>query len=345
MRIILCLGQVPFVHGGAENLVQTLRQELAARDHQVDVVQLPLRWDVRASVLQGYLAWRLLDLAVVEGQKTDLLIATKFPSFVIRHPNKVTWLIQQFRQIYELYGSEYSPYGHQPEDRAFRQIIRQADTQTLGESRRLFTISQNVANRLARNNGLRADVLYPPPKNDGQFRHETYGDYILTVSRLNVMKRVDLLIEAMAHVRSGARCLIAGTGTEEIALKKLAYRNRVGDRIEFLGYVGDEELLSLYANALAVYYAPYDEDYGYTTVEGFKAQKPVLTATDSGGVLEFVEDSVTGYAFDPAAPGQLAEQIDRLYDDRAVCRRLGQAGFERVQTITWQATIPRLLGE
>jgi glycosyltransferase involved in cell wall biosynthesis len=215
----------------------------------------------------------------------------------------------------------------------------------LGESKRIFTISQNVANRLVHYNGLPADVLYPPPKNDGRFRHEAYGDYILTVNRLNVMKRVDLLIEAMAHVRSGARCLIVGTGTEEAALKKLARHSRVGDRIEFLGYVDDEELLSLYANALAVYYAPYDEDYGYATVEGFKAQKPVLTATDSGGVLEFVEDGITGYAFDPAQPAQLAEQIDRLYNDRAACRRLGQAGFERVRAITWQATIPRLLGE
>jgi glycosyltransferase involved in cell wall biosynthesis len=345
MRIILCGGQIPFVHGGAEILVQALKQELVTRGHQVDVVQLPLRWDVKVGVVQGYLAWRLLDLVMVEGQKTDLLIATKFPSFAVRHPNKVTWLIQQFRQLYELYASEYSPYGHLPEDRAFQQVIHQADTRTLGESKRIFTISQNVANRLVHYNGLPADVLYPPPKNDGRFRHEAYGDYILTVNRLNVMKRVDLLIEAMAHVRSGARCLIVGTGTEEAALKKLARHSRVGDRIEFLGYVDDEELLSLYANALAVYYAPYDEDYGYATVEGFKAQKPVLTATDSGGVLEFVEDGITGYAFDPAQPAQLAEQIDRLYNDRAACRRLGQAGFERVRAITWQATIPRLLGE
>lgn len=345
MHILICTMQVPFEYGGAEQLVEALRRELVARSHRAEIVQLPLYWHTKDGVLKGYLAWRLLDLSVIEGQPIDLLIATKFPSFAIRHDNKVTWLIQQFRQVYDLYGSEYSPYGHRAEDRAFQRIIHRADTRTLAESRRLYTISQNVANRLARHNGLQAQPLYPPPQLDGQFYHETYDDYVLVVSRLNVMKRIDLLIQAMARVQSGAHCLIAGTGPEEQALKRLTRELGIGDRVQFLGYVEDEDLLRLYANALVVFYAPYDEDYGYATVEAFKARKPVLTASDSGGVLEFVTDGETGYIVAPDYPQALAERIDQLFADRSLCHRMGEAGYELVRPITWERTIKRLLGD
>jgi glycosyltransferase involved in cell wall biosynthesis len=336
--------QVPFEHGGAEQLVEGLQRELIARGHRAEIVQLPLHWHTKEGVLKGYLAWRLLDLSVIEGQSIDLLIATKFPSYAIQHDHKVTWLIQQFRQLYDLYGSEYSPYGHRPEDQAFQRVIQRADTRTLSESRRLYTISQNVANRLARHNGLQAQFLYPPPQLDGQFYHETYADYILVVSRLNVMKRIDLVIQAMARVRSRAKCLIAGTGPEEQALKRLTRELGIRDRVEFLGYVEDEHLLRLYANALAVFYAPYDEDYGYATVEAFKARKAVLTASDSGGVLEFVQDGETGYVIAPEQPQALAERIDQLFASRPLCQRMGEAGYELVRPITWERTIERLLG-
>jgi glycosyltransferase involved in cell wall biosynthesis len=344
MRIVICTMQVPFLRGGTEFLVESLKQELLARGHQAEIVQFPLRWQDKAGLMKGYLAWRLLDLSMIEGQTVDLLIATKFPSFVIRHHNKVTWLIQQFRQVYDLYGSEYSPYGHQPEDRGFQRIVQAADTRTLAESQRLFAISKNVVERLRQNNGLQAEVLYPPTPHDGRLYHKEYGDYVLVVSRLNVMKRVDMLIRAMAEVRSGVRCVIAGTGHEEAALRNLIKKTRTSGKVKLLGYVADKELLALYASAMAVFYAPYDEDYGFATVEAFKAEKPVLTASDSGGVLEFVEEGITGYVVSPDEPVQLAARIDQLYRDRALCRRLGSAGFDKVRPITWDATIPRLLG-
>ena len=64
--------------------------------------------------------------------------------------------------------------------------------------------------------------------------------------------------------------------------------------MRFLGWVDDDTLIRLYAECFAVFYAPVDEDYGLATVEAFQAGKPVVTASDSGGVLEFVEDGVSG---------------------------------------------------
>ena len=86
----------------------------------------------------------------------------------------------------------------------------------------------------------------------------------------------------------------------------------------------------MYRDALAVVYTPYDEDYGYVTLEAFLASKPVITATDAGGPLEFVEDGVNGFICAPA-PEALATAINQLAGDRARAASFGRAGFERAR--------------
>lgn len=343
MRIAVCNGQIPFIQGGAEFLTQALAAQLRLCGHQAEVVQLPFRWYPKSEILKGYLAWRLINLDESEGQPIDRVIALKFPAFVIQHPYKVTWLIQQFRQAYEMFGSEHSHFDHSPEDAELRRTIWQIDTHTLRESKRLFAISANVSKRLQRFNRLSATPLHPPPALDGKFYNDGYGDYIFTVSRLNVMKRVDQLVRAMGLVRTPVRCRIAGEGVELAALKTLAERCGAADRVEFVGFVDEPTLLRLYGNALGVYYAPLDEDYGFVTVEAMKCAKPVLTTTDSGGPLEFVTDRATGLVAPPSDPHALARCIDELYEDRALAERLGAAGLSQVSGITWPDTIKKLL--
>lgn len=341
-RIAICAAQVPFVHGGAEIHVQSLARELRTRGYEVDIVRLPFKWYPRQELIKACLAWRLIDLTESMGQPIDLVIATKFPSYVVRHPNKVVWLIHQYRAVYDLFGTPYSEFTTSPEDQHLRQIIRRIDEQTLGEARRIFTNSRNTAARLARFNGLQGEPLYHPPQHDGRYYTENYGDYVLAVSRLEALKRIDGLIRAMAHVTSDVRALIAGTGPEAERLQRLARDLRVGDRVQFLGYVDDEQLLRLYANARAVYYAPYDEDYGYVTLEAFRSRKPVLTAPDSGGVLEFVEDEKTGFVVPLDRPAEMAARIDQLRGDVQLAQRLGEAGHARIAHITWDYAIERL---
>ena len=342
MRIVICASTIPFVWGGAEALVEGLRRQLIQRDIEVDVVGIPFMWYIKPDILKGYLAWRLLNLTESEGKRIDMVITTKFPSFAIEHPHKVTWLVQQFRQAYDMMGT---PYTHLDEAKDAELIgaIRQMDTVTLKESRRLYCISDNVGRRLAHYNGLAADTLYPPPMHDGLYRNDGYGDYVLVVSRLNRTKRVDQIIQAMPYVHAGVKLLVVGRGDERNALETLSARLAVGDRVQFMGFVDDSQLLALYAGAMAVFYAPYDEDYGYATVEAFKSQKPVLTTTDAGGVLEFVEDDVTGYVASPNEPQQLAARINELHSDRMLCQRLGTAGHDRVQPITWDRTLHALI--
>lgn len=344
MRIVLCAAQVPFERGGAEVLIEGLRRRLVDGGHAVEVVSLPFKWYPPERLLASCLSWRLLDLTEANGKAVDLVIATKFPTYAVNHPHKVTWLVHQYRQAYDWYGTPLSDFTPAPESVRLRQSVFQIDQSTLRESQRLFAISRNVAARLARYNGLDAEPLYPPTLHEGRLRSDGYGDTLAYVGRLDAAKRLDLLLRALRHAPGGLRCVIAGAGQDRERLERLARSLRLGERVRFLGWVDDETLLRLYAECFAVYYGPIDEDYGYTTVEAMQAAKPVITTDDSGGVLEFVRDGETGLVA-PAEPGALAVAIARLYEDRALCQRLGKAGREGVAAIRWDSAIERLLGE
>src|SRR5690606_35168034 len=99
--------------------------------------------------------------------------------------------------------------------------------------------------------------------------------------------------------RRPLRAVIAGDGPDRERLAALAAGLGVGDRVALPGRIDDATLIELYAGALAVFYAPFDEDYGYVTVEAMRSARPVVTTADSGGVLEFVADGVNGFVCAP----------------------------------------------
>jgi glycosyltransferase involved in cell wall biosynthesis len=167
------------------------------------------------------------------------------------------------------------------------------------------------------------------------------GDYVLSVQRQEANKRPHLLVEAMAQVPPPMRAVMAGRGELLEGLRNDVARRRLDDRVQLPGFVSDDELIRLFAGALAVVYVPEDEDYGYTTLQAFLAGKPVICAADSGGVLDWVEDGVTGLVTDGTGAG-IAAAIQELAEDRAFALRLGEAGRERAQTLSWDSVVARL---
>jgi glycosyltransferase involved in cell wall biosynthesis len=336
--VLVCAVQAPFIVGGAEILVSELRQNLERRGFRVDVVNVPFKWYPVSELVRQALAWRLLDVTESNGTRVDLVIPTKFPSFLVRHPRKVTWLFHQHREAYDLFGTEYCSFTNAPEDRQVREAIQSMDTTALSECRGLFAISRNVADRLGRYNGLEAVPLYPPPQHLGRYRTDAYGDYLFYAGRLDRLKRLDLVLDAMKRVRGGARLKIAGTGPLEPELRKQTERLGIADRVEFLGFVSDADLVGLYAGCRAAYYAPLNEDYGYVTVESFLSRKPVVTTTDAGGPLEFV-DGDTGFVAEPD-PDAIARAVDALWrEPERRLREMGDAGYLRVKDISWDHVI------
>jgi glycosyltransferase involved in cell wall biosynthesis len=286
------------------------------------------------------LLWRLADLTEVEGKPVDLVIGTKFPSYVVKHPNKVVWLVHQFRQAYELDRTDLGQFSESAEDRALRRAVHRLDGVALSEARKLAAISQNVADRLRRNTGLEAEVLLPPPQRL-DFRCDDYGDFVLSVNRLDRAKRIDLLLEAAAADR-GIRCVIAGDGPDRERLQSIARSRGLDGRAEFAGRVGEAELADLYARCRGVYYAPVDEDYGMVPYEAFLASKPVVTTSDAGGPLDVVHDRQTGLVIEPRAEA-LAHACRFLLEHDAEAREWGEAGRALAVQVTWDKVIEGLL--
>ncbi|HEY8550152.1 MAG TPA: glycosyltransferase family 4 protein [Vicinamibacterales bacterium] len=343
MRIVVCEAQVPFVEGGAEYHVRELVRQLRLHGHQAELVSVPFKWYPKEEILAHAAAWRLLDLSESNGSPIDLAIGTKFPSYFVRHPNKVAWLIHQYRAAYELAGTEYSDFRHVEADVGLRERLITLDRQMLGECRRVFSNAQNTADRLERYNGVRAEPLYHPPRLAERIRSGPAGDYVLSVGRIESVKRVDLAVRSLLHADPAVRLVVAGEGTQRANTERVAHEIGVADRVSFLGAVDDETLLDLYAGALAVVYAPFDEDFGYVTLEAFLARKPVITAMDSGGPLEFVDDGVNGAVCRPT-PEAIGAVIDYLHANRAYASSLGDAGYERARTVTWDGVIEKLVG-
>lgn len=343
MRILVASTIVPFVRGGGTAIVFDLIRALRDRGHEVDDILIPFH-PSQETITQQMLALRLLDL----GHASDLLVAIRTPSYLIEHPNKVVWFIHHHRSSFDLWSTGYRDL---PLDEAgLRQRIHlfDADNRHLRAARRVFANSTVTAERLRRFNSLDAEVLYPPLGDDSGFRSESYGDYVFYPSRLVHIKRQVLLVEAMAHTRSDVRLVIAGaprTPPDAERIERAIERCGVGDRVELLaGWMSEERKRELFANALACAYIPYDEDsYGYVSLEAFHSRKPVITCKDSGGTLELVEDGVTGLVTDPD-PTALADALDRLRNDPATARQMGEAGYERMQAlhISWDHVVARL---
>lgn len=337
MRIAVCRPQVPFVYGGAEVVADTLVDELRARDHEVELVAVPFNWTPQTTVLEQAFLWRMVDLGG-SAKPIDLVIGTKFPSYGIRHPNKVVWLVHQFRQAYDFDRGEYRQFSESPLDRATRLGVERFDGVALGEARKIFTISGNVADRLKRFNGLDATVLPPPPQKLA-FRNDGYGDFVLSVNRLDRYKRIDLLIEA-AKADRDLKIVIAGDGPDRKRLEQLAAP--LNGQVTFTGRIDADELTDLYARCLAVFYAPIDEDYGMVPYESLLSGKPVVTTSDAGGPLEIIHDRKTGLVVAPDAR-EIADACAYLSTNLDDAKAFGAAGKAVAEKITWDVCIDALL--
>jgi len=340
MRLAVCMPQVPFERGGTEIFADGLVGALRAQGHETELVTVPYKWYPREEVLTQAFVWRLLDLQEANGRPIDAVIATKFPSYAIRHPRKVVWLLHQFRQAWDLDRTELGQFSESAEDRALRRKVLEFDRVTLGEARAIFTTSSIVAGRLRDSTGLEAEVLAPPPA-PLDFHCTGYEDFILSVNRLDRAKRIDLLLEAAAHAPD-VRVVIAGDGPDRERLEGIARERGLNGRATFTGRVDDSELADLYARCLGVYYAPVDEDYGLVPYEAFLSQKPVITATDAGGPLDIVRDLETGLVVAPTVE-DVARACTWLREHSDDARKLGRAGRDVARAVTWDACIERLL--
>jgi glycosyltransferase involved in cell wall biosynthesis len=339
MRVAIVNNQAPFVRGGAELLAEWLHDKLEQHGHDAEIVRIPFQWNPPQRIVDHMLAARLVRLANV-----DRVVALKFPAYYVPHENKVLWLLHQFRQAYDLWGTPYQGIPNDPVGHRIRDAIIDSDRLYLGEARHIYTNSKIVGNRLKLYSGLDSEVLFPPLFDTSSYRCEDYGDYFFFPSRITAGKRQHIAVQAMAGVKSAARLVIAGqaeTPEDLSRLMSVVHEHNLESRVEVIPrWIDDEQKLRLLAGARGVVYLPFGEDsYGYVTLEAFQACKPVITLADSGGTLELIEDRRNGRVVQDVA--ELAEAIDELAEDRALAESLGRAALSTIDElgISWERVI------
>jgi glycosyltransferase involved in cell wall biosynthesis len=294
-----------------------------------------------------------------------MVISGKYPAWMSKHHNHKIYMLHTLRGLYDLYGSE--DFNQETEDffknidspdtlfkKIFqmkkngikvdfpsyfaKKVIHYLDNKAMENIKEFSAISKTVANRKDYFHSNRNIKVVYPPTNLNPLTSYGYK-YFFTVSRLDKPKRIDLIIKAYKLTNTDIPLKIAGEGAEYNYLKELAGNDK---RIEFLGFVSDDELKNYYAYAYAIIYIPYQEDYGLVTIEAMQSKKAVITTNDSGGVLEFVKDNQTGLISSPNTK-DLSNAITLLSNDILLTKKLGQNAYNLVKNINWFNTTKELL--
>ena len=342
MKVLVTANIVPFMTGGAEYHIQGLITQLQRQGHQVESIRFPFWFSPEGDILKLMRHCRELNLNQPNGIKIDKLISLQFPAYGVQHDDHRVWIMHQHRSVYELFKDHEAT----AEQQQFRQQVIAFDNEVLGQIPMRFANSRRVAERLLHNNQLQSTPLYHPPYGFERFYNAADQAYIFCPSRLESLKRQDLLIQAARYLTTPVKIIIAGDGGQWQSYEALIAKYQFQQRVKLIGHISEKEKLAFYANALAVFFAPFDEDYGYITLESQLSAKPVITCTDSGGPLEFIEHNDNGFIEEPDAQ-KIAAVIDELYTHPQRAREMGQYGLEayRQKNISWDNVVNRLLAD
>ncbi len=325
-------------------IARELTRALREAGHNAHIVVTPQnRFGHQAS---AYLATWLTDLTSSEGRPIDQVISLRYPSFAVRHRRHVCWLNHTMREYYDLWDGFSATLSAKArmKERVRKRFIHAADRYLLGRVSKLFVQSKTVQRRIAAWQSVNSTVLYPPAPQRG-YRCEGYGPEFLFVSRLTRLKRADLLVRALhTDAAHALRLVIAGEGEERTALEQLAAELGVASRIRFVGRLTEPQLLDALATCRAVCFPPFQEDYGFVTVEAFASRKAVITCRDSGGPAELVHDGVNGLVVDATAEA-IGLAMRRVMEDGARAERMGSAAHEAGAALTWPETVRQLVLE
>ncbi len=341
MRIVIPSIQTPFIHGGATLMVNGLVKHLQLCGHEVDKVSLPFKFFPNDEIIDLMDYIKKLDFSSFSGYHIDKIIALQFPMYYVNHPNKILWLMHQHRSVYELFNSDSADISLVK----LRETIHKNDSSILSSYNKRFSMCENVSRRLLKCNNISSIPVYHPPFNAEKFFCDDDLGYIFCPSRLETLKRQDLLIKAMKFVKTPVKAIIAGDGGQKDNYQKLICELRVENKVRLIGGISEAEKYVYYARSLAVFFGPYDEDYGYITLEAMLSSKPVITCYDSGGPLEFISEN-NGFIVNPD-PQEIAERIDELFLQRNLARKLGiNANLSyKDKKICWDNVVNKLLME
>ncbi len=189
-------------------------------------------------------------------------------------------------------------------------------------------------------------VRFRPLERAACRRELALGDapLLLFVGRLEPLKGVELLIDALVHLPDVTLLVVGGDARAagyQAELQRRAARRGVEGRVRFAGAV-PQERLPLYYNAADVCAVPsFYESFGLVALEAMACGVPVVAAR-VGGLSATVHDGETGFLVPWRDPAAFAERIGRLLRDPELCVRMGRAARSTAQRFTWTGVSRRL---
>jgi glycosyltransferase involved in cell wall biosynthesis len=342
MKVLVVNNMAPFIWGGAEELAQNLCDNLIVAGHESEVLRIPFQWEPSDTIVSQMLMVRSFELCNV-----DRVIALKFPAYLIRHPQKTIWLLHQYRQAYDLYDTGHTNLPMGDSGQRLKTLIRNADNESFEESLKIFTNSNITKQRLKKYNGFDGEVLLPPVNNPTLFCGGASKGYIFAGGRINNMKRQYLLVEALAKTNKNVKLIVAGppdTPNDAQTLENLVEKFGLRDRIKLdLRFLPRQTYAQYINHSMAVAYLPFDEDsLGYVAMEAATASKPIITTTDSGGILDLVKHQQTGWIAEPSVQS-LAQTMSLVQPSIAISYGEETRKLWQSLGVNWQTIIKKLL--
>jgi phosphatidylinositol alpha 1,6-mannosyltransferase len=203
-------------------------------------------------------------------------------------------------------------------------------------------------------NGIDLAYFSPGPRDEElrqRLRLPADRPLILSLNRLSLEKRIDVLIDAVAKMQNPVHLAIASTGPAEGELRARVQQLQLEDRVSFLGFISDADLVSLYRLS-DIFGIPSEADLqSIATMDAMACGLPVVAA-NSYALPELVHHQENGFLFQPGNSDEMAQKLDLLAGSAALRSSMGQqslaiiAGHDRIRVLEdWETLYQRLSDE
>lgn len=164
--------------------------------------------------------------------------------------------------------------------------------------------------------------------------------YIIYTGNLYPHKNIDIILKALPELSDITLKIICARSVFTSRIEKLINKYNLDKRVNFLGFVPDNEFAKIYSQAIALVHPSLLEGFSLTGLEAMALNCPVIAA-NSSCLPEVYQDSVL--YFDPHNSRQLVSQIKKLQSDKKLRHELIKKGSLLVKTYSWKKTAAETL--
>jgi len=204
-----------------------------------------------------------------------------------------------------------------------------------GNEKKIFVIYNGVSDNFKTKDKFPIDKL-AEIKN----KYNLPDNYMLYVGRLNIRKNIEAIIKALMFIDIKVTLVIVGQKNKlSDKFIYLAQKNKVEDRLNFTGYVKDEDLYPIYVLAKLFIFVPFEEGFGLPPLEAMKCGIPIVVSNTS--CLPEICGTAGTYV-DPYSPQEIAEKIMMLLNNNELRNKKIKIGLERASKFTWQDSVKKI---